>query len=158
MAVTRIRKISSSVLIACTVIMLAIVGLFFGGGNNEPYNGQWNPKYTDVLLYWMYALLAITLVAILFFVIIQFVGNFKADMKKALLGLGVIVLFVVMFLGTYSIGNGTPIPSLAKPDIEEYNTAFWLKLTDMFLYSIYIMAVLTILGVIVGSVKRILEK
>jgi small-conductance mechanosensitive channel len=138
--------------------MLVIVGLFFGGGNNEPYNGKWNPKYTDVLLYWMYALFFITLVVIFFFVIVQFIGNFKADAKKALVGLGILILFGILLLGTYSIGDGTPITTLAKPDIEAYNTPFWLKLTDMFLYTIYIIGILTILGVIVGSVKRIFEK
>ncbi|MDR1919453.1 MAG: hypothetical protein LBQ65_07390 [Tannerellaceae bacterium] len=158
MAVTKIRKISSWVLIVCTVIMLVVVGLFFAGGENEPYNGQWNPKYTDSLLYWMYALFGITLVATLFFAILQFANNFRVDAKKALIGLGVIVLFVVLLFGTYSIGDGTPIPILAKPDIESYNTPFWLKLTDMFLYSIYVMAALTILGIIVGSVKKIFEK
>jgi hypothetical protein len=158
MAVTKIRKFSSWVLVICTLIMLVIVGLFFGGGNDEPYNGKWNPKYTDVLLYWMYALFFITLVVIFFFVIVQFIGKFKADAKKAFVGLGVIILFGVLFLGTYSIGDGTPIATLAKPDMEAYNTPFWLKITDMFLYSIYVMAILTILGVIVGSVKRIFEK
>ncbi|MDR1981586.1 MAG: hypothetical protein LBQ39_08220 [Tannerellaceae bacterium] len=160
MAVTKIRKISSWVLIATTVIMLAVVGLFFFGGDGEPYKGEkWNPLYTDTLLYWMYALLGITLVTILGFVIIQFVANFKADTKKALAGLGVIVLFAILFFSTYSLGDGEPIASLAtKAGAEAYNTPFWLKLTDMFLYSIYVMAALVILAVIVGSVKRVFEK
>jgi hypothetical protein len=106
----------------------------------------------------MYALLGITLVAILSFVIAQFVGNFKTDVKKALTGLGIIVLLAVLFLGTYSLGDGTPIATLAKPELESYNTPFWLKLTDMFLYSIYVMAILTILAVAVGSAKKVFEK
>jgi hypothetical protein len=138
--------------------MLILVGLFFLGGENEPYNGQWNPKYTDPLLYWMYALLGITLVTMFFFAIAQFINNFKTDAKKALWGLGVIVLFVILFLGTYSIGDGTPMSSLAKVETEAYNVPLWLKLTDMFLYSIYIMAGLTILAIIMGSVKRIFAK
>jgi hypothetical protein len=158
MAVTKIRKFSSWVLVMCTVIMVVIVGLFFGGGDNEPYNGQWNPRYTDVLLYWMYALFAITVVAILTFVVFQFVRLFKADVKKAFFRLGIIVLLVVLFFGTYSIGDGTSISTLAKPDLEAYNTAFWLKLTDMFLYSIYIMGFLTIMAILVGSLKRIFER
>jgi hypothetical protein len=158
MAVTKIRKFSSWVLVICTLIMLVIVGLFFGGGSNEPYNGKWNPKYTDALLYWMYALFFITLLAILFFVFVQFIGNFKADPKKALVGVGILVLFAALFLGTYSMGDGTPISTLSKADIVKYNTPFWLRLTDMFLYSIYVMAILTILGVIVGSVKKVFEK
>ncbi|MDR1092335.1 MAG: hypothetical protein LBL79_14805 [Prevotella sp.] len=158
MAVTKIRKFSSWVLVACTIIMLVVVVVFFLGGDNEPYNGQWNPKYTDALLYWTYALFGMTLVAILCFVILQFANNLKADPKKALSGLGIIVLFAVMFLGTYAIGDGAPMQSLNKPDLEAYNTPFWLKLTDMFLFSIYIMSFLTIMGVVVGSVKRIWEK
>ncbi|MDR1357243.1 MAG: hypothetical protein LBJ58_06200 [Tannerellaceae bacterium] len=159
MAVTKIRKFSSWVLVACTIIMLGVVGLFFFGGDNEPYNGQWNPKYTDTLLYWMYGLFAITVVSILCFVILQFINNFKADKRQAFFALGILVLFAIMFFTTYSIGDGTPIQSLLnKSDTEKFNVSFWLKLTDMFLFSIYIMFVLTVLAVIAGSLKRIFEK
>ncbi|MDR1918810.1 MAG: hypothetical protein LBQ65_04075 [Tannerellaceae bacterium] len=159
MAVTKIRKFSSWVLLACTIILLVIVGLFFFGGDNEPYNGKWNPIHVDTMLYWMYALLGATLVIILFFVIAQFISNFKHDIRKALTGLAVLVLFAIMFFAAYSFGDGTPIASLAnKADAAAYNTPFWLKLTDMFLYSIYIMATLTVLGVAVGSVKKVLGK
>jgi hypothetical protein len=159
MAVTKIRKISSWVLLACTLILLVVVGLFFFGGNNEPYNGKWNPIHVDTVLYWMYALLGVTIVLILFFVIAQFISNFKHDTKKALTGLGVLVLFAVMLFAAYSFGDGTPIASLTtKADAAAYNTPFWLKLTDMFLYSIYIMAALVILAVAVGSVKKVFGK
>ncbi|MDR2811242.1 MAG: hypothetical protein LBB84_11935 [Tannerellaceae bacterium] len=158
MAVTKIRKISSWVLIVCTIIMLVLIGMFFGGGENEPYNGQWNPKYTDALLYWMYTLFGITLVATLFFAIVQFINNFRTDPKKALVGLAIIVLFVVLFFVTYSIGDGTPMSALTKPDVEAYNTPGWLKVTDMFLYSIYIMLGFTILAIIIGSVKKFFTK
>jgi ABC-type multidrug transport system fused ATPase/permease subunit len=158
MAVTKIRKISSWVLVVCSIIMLVLIGLFFGGGDNEPYNGQWNPKYTDILLYWMYILFGITLAAMLFFALVQFANNFRADAKKALTGLAVIVFFALLFFATYSIGDGTPMSALAKPDIEAYNTPVWLKVADMFLYSIYVMASLTILGIIIGSVKKFFAK
>ncbi|MDR2389994.1 MAG: hypothetical protein LBD89_09475 [Tannerellaceae bacterium] len=138
--------------------MLVLIGLFFFGGDNEPYNGQWNPKYADTLLYWMYTLFGITLVATLFFAFVQFANNFRTDSKKALVGLAVIALFVILLFTTYSIGDGTPMSALAKPDVEAYNTPVWLKLTDMFLYSIYIMAGLTILGIIIGSIKRFFTK
>lgn len=158
MAVTKIRKFSSWVLILCTIISLVVLGLFFFGGDLELYKGEmWNPKYTDVLLYWQYILFGLTVFAGIALSIYQFVSSFKNNPKGGLMGLGVLVLFAAMLFLTYSFGDTTPL-NILNTDAQVFNTPFWLKMTDMWLYSTYILTGLVILAIIGGSIKRIFDK
>lgn len=158
MAVSKIRKISSWVLILCTVITLVVLGLFFFGGNNEPYKGEmWNPKHVDLLLYWQYALFAVTALAGVLLGLFQFASSFKNNPKGGVMGLVVIVLFFGMMFLTYAMGDTTPV-NVLNSEAQKYNVPFWLKVTDMWLYSTYILTGLVILAIIAGSVKRMISK
>jgi hypothetical protein len=151
---------SSLTLVVTTIITIAVIGAFLLGGDNPPLRETlWFPKNTDIVLYWMYAILAITIFVVLVFVILQFFSNFKTDAKSALLGLGVIIAFIALFFITYTLGDPTSIPKLDfSASTASYNIPSWLKIADMFLYSIYIMFALTALAIIVGSVKKIFVK
>jgi hypothetical protein len=158
MAVTKIRKVASWILLACTIITLAVLGLFFFGGDNEPYKGEmWNPVYVDTLLYWQYVLFALTVVGIIIFAIIQFATNFKQDPKSSMTSFVILVLFFGMMFITYSIGDTTKLP-VVNSEAQVFNTDFWLKVSDMWLYSTYVLTALVVLAVAGGSVKRLLKK
>jgi|LSPZ01.1.fsa_nt_gi TRAP-type C4-dicarboxylate transport system permease small subunit len=159
MAVTKIRKISSWTLIFVTIVLLGVLGLFLFGGDNPPYGGKsWYPKNTDILLYWTYIILAITLVATVIFALLQFVNNFRTDAKKALVGLGVVVAFAALLFITYSIGSGESIARLASSSSAAYNIPSWLKFADMMIFSIYAMFAVTLIAIVAGIVKNILTK
>lgn len=158
MAVTKIRKISSWILILCTIITLVVLGLFFLGGDNEPYKGEmWNPKHVDLLLYWQYILLVVTALAAVLLGAYQFATSFKNNPKGGLMGLVVLVLFAGLLFLTYAFGDATPV-NVVNSEAQAFNTPFWLKITDMWLYSTYILTGLVIVAIIAGSVKRILGK
>lgn len=158
MAVTKIRKISSWVLILCTIITVAVLGIFYFGGDLEKYKGEiWNPKYTDVLLYWQYILFALTAIAAVLLSLWQFASSFKSNPKGGIMGLVVIVLFIVMLFLTYTFGDTTPV-NVMNSEAQAFNVPFWLKITDMWLYSTYILIVLVVLAIFAGSIKRIISK
>jgi hypothetical protein len=158
MAVTKIRKISSWILILCIAITVVVLGLFFLGGSNEPYKGEmWNPVYVDLLLYWQYVLFAVTALAGIILGIWQFVSSFKNNPKGGVKGLAVLVLFFAMLFLTYTFGGTTPV-NVLNSEAQAYNVPFWLKITDMWLYSTYILTGLVILAIIGGSVRRIISK
>lgn len=158
MAVTKIRKISSWVLILCSIITLIVLGLFFFGGDNEPYKGEmWNPIYVDLLLYWQYILLGATALAAVLLGLWQFASSFKNNPKGGVMGLVVILLFFALLFLTYTFGSSTPV-NVLNSEAQAFNTPFWLKITDMWLYSTYILTALVILAIIAGSVKRIISK
>jgi len=158
MAVTKIRKISSWVLILCTIVTVVVLGLFYFGGDEELYKGEiWNPTHAGTLLYWMYILFAITIAATILFAIWQFIANFKENPKGGMMGLVVIVLFFAMMYITYAVGGDTPLP-IMNADAQEFNVPFWLKITDMWLYSTYILTGLVVLAILAGSIKKVLNK
>ena len=152
-------KASYYALYAMFAIILIVIGLFFFGGNAtgdavivgvDPE--MWQPAQTDALLYLMYVLFGVAIAATVLGAIFQFGAALKdnpANAIKSLLGL---VLLVVVLVVAWSMGDGTPmqIPSYSGTD----NVPFWLKLTDMFLYSIYILLFVTIVAIIASGIKK----
>ena len=101
------------------------------------------------LIYGLFGLaVAATVVAAVF----QFGAALKdspANAIKSLLGL---VLLVVVLVIAWAVGDGTPMNILGYDGTD--NVPFWLKLTDMFLYSIYILLFVTIVAIIASGIKK----
>lgn len=156
MAVTKIRKISSWFFIVTIIISLVVFGIYYGGGTVDPTAETPEPVYVDVLLYWLYVLFGIVLGCTVFFAALQMVKLMKDDPKSGIFSLGAIVLLVGMLLITYTLGSDVP---LVLPGYEgTENVPFWLKLTDMWLFSIYIMLIANVGFIVWGNVKRALGK
>ena len=159
MAVTGIRKISRWTLYAVAFISIAVLALFAFGGVGEPYgpNAATNPIYTGELLIWCYVLLAVCAIGMLLFGITQFATKFISNPKGSIVTLLVLVAFAILFIITYALGDTTPFPGINE-ESQQFNTDFWLKVTDMWLYTMYIMAILAIAAIIWGSAKKIFGK
>lgn len=139
----KIQKISGTVLYVVLAITLVILGVFFFGGETpldqrlvaDPAMSE--PAQTDALIYWMYILFIISIVVTVIAAIYQFVTGFIDAPKaaiKSLIGLLVIILVLVI---SWIMGSDHPLVMQGYSGTE--NVPFWLKLTDMFLYTIYIM-------------------
>jgi uncharacterized membrane protein len=158
MAVTKIRKISSWTLLIVAIISLVLFVLFYFGGVGEPLNGEWkNPAYTSEVLIWSYVLLAICAISMILFGIMQFFNKFRTNPKGAITSLAVFVGFVVLLIIAYTVGDVTKLSGI-NADSQKYNVDSWLKITDMWLYAMYTLLVLSVLAMIWGSVKRIINK
>ena len=157
MAVTKIRKLSSWTLLIISIISVIVLGIFFGGGVEDPSAEIKNYIYTGLLLDWTYVVFAITLVALAVLALWQFASVLKTNPKSALRSLIVVVLFALLLIITYSMGDGTPLTTL-NADSQTYNTPFWLKATDMWIQSSIVLFIAIILVVCAGTVKRILNK
>ena len=157
MAVTKIRRISSWTLWAVAAISIVVFGLFYVGGVVDPNAKNIEPVYTSQLLYWGYTVFALAIIALVCFAVFQFITSLMTTPKKALGGLSVIVVGVVLFGITYAIGNDTPLSGI-NTDSAQFNVPFWLKVTDMWLYSMYILGILCILATLAGSLQRVFKK
>ncbi len=157
MAVTKIRKISSWTVLICSIISVVILLMFYFGGVVDPSAEMKEPIYTGLLLYWTYALFAITIVVTFFLVIWQFSNSLKVDKKGALMGCAGVVFLALVLIISYTMGEGTPMSGL-NADSQVYNIPFWLKITDMWIYSSYILIVLIVLAITWGTVKRIMSR
>ena len=158
MAVTKIRKVSSTTLLVLTVVSVLIFILFFAGGAELDAKGNKDYTFTGILLYWTYFLFLVTIVATIYFALRNIVSAFQTNSRRAMLSIGSLVAFVVLLGITYAIGDGEPIKGLNEAS-QAYNTAGWLKVTDMWLYSTYVLFIVTLGAVIWGGVSnRLLGK
>ncbi|MFA5464238.1 MAG: hypothetical protein WC265_09210, partial [Dysgonamonadaceae bacterium] len=90
MAVTKISRISRWTLYAMTAVTVVLIALFFLGGNVQPENqyaelvGLVEPNFTGALLYWVYILLAVTILALIVFSVFAFINNFRYNRRRAI--------------------------------------------------------------------------
>ena len=108
------------------------------------------PVFTDMLLYWAYALLAITIVALILFAIFGFIHSLKVNPKGAIRGLLVLLAMVVVLGVSYFIGSGEllNIPGYDGGD----NNPGTLKVVDMWLFTMYFMLAISIGAVLISPI------
>ena len=147
-------KISYYILYALFAIILVVLGLFFFGGEmTEPIVPELsNPAHTETLLYLIYAVLGATIAVTVLAFVFQFGAALKENPVKAIKSLFGVILLGLVLVVTWTMGSEEP---LAMPGYDGTdNVPFWLKLTDMFLYSIYFLLIVTIVSMIGSSIKR----
>lgn len=150
MAVTKIHRTSRITLIVGILISIIVLALFYFGGqvaDHEKVAAEMSqPRFTDLILFWCYILLVVTVVVLIAFAIIDFARGLKDNPKKAMSGFLAIIALGALLVVTYIMGDGTllNIPGYDGTD----NVPTMLKLTDMWLYSCYFMMVVTILALI----------
>ena len=157
MAVTKIRKMSSWTLLIVSLISLVVLGMFFGGGVVDPTAEMKEYVYTGLLIDWTSVLFFVTIICMAGFALMQFGSLLKVDPKAAVTSLIVVVLFAALLFITYTMGDATPLNGLNE-DSQLYNTAGWLKITDMWISSTLVLLVLILAAAVWGVVKRAIDK
>lgn len=157
MAVTKIHRTSRTALYISMFITIVVMAVFFIGGqvpeDQKIVAGESQPRFTDILLYWMYVLLLVTVVVWLLFAIVSFFRNLKETPKKAMGSLVALLAFGGLLLVTYLMGSGEVLNIPGYTGSE--NVPGVLKTTDMWLYSCYALLVVTILSIIILPIFRI---
>ena len=163
MAVTKIRRTSQIVFLIVVAISLVVMGLFAFGGQVPEMDriplvqDLYQPLHLDLLLGWTYILVLLTVAVLLVFMIRGFVKGLRDNPKKALGGFLALVALVAMLFITYSIGCGETLNILGYDG--PHNVYGWLKIVDMWIYSIYIMVAVVILAIIFTPlIVKVLKK
>ncbi len=157
MAVTKIRKVSSWTLLICSIVSVITLLMFYFGGVVDPSAEMKEPVYTGLLLYWTYVLFALTIVVTLLLMVWQFSNSLKVDPRGALIGFAAVAFLALILIVTYVMGDGTALPGL-NADSQVYNTPFWLKISDMWIYSSYVLIVLIVIAVVWGVCKKMMSR
>ena len=135
-------KVSYYIFYVLIALILVVLGMFFGVGYNNPM-GEYNaPEHTETLIFLMYALFAICVLVTVLGSLALFVSGLKDDPKGAVKSILAVVLFAAVLGGTYAIGSAEPV---TMGDGKVFEDASMLKITDMMIYSIYLL--LTVAGV-----------
>ena len=156
MKASKIASIAYYVLLAVSAVVLV---LFFcvGFGNMEslPSGYYKSPQYTDLLMYWMYALAAICGICTLVGAVTAKGGKIDSNMPTwgtvlAKVGLW---LFLPVLVVTWFLGSKAPLMT----GTGLYEDAFWLQATDAIIYTVYVLLVVTAVA-LVASLSGIFKK
>ena len=146
-----INKISSYVFAALVGVSAVVLGLFFfvGYDNYITLNGKSvvDPQFTDLLMYWMYALVAAGIVFVVLFVIAQFFATLKTNPRSAMNTVIGIVLVVALFGGAYALADDAPI---RMADNTLFEDKFNLMLSDVCIYVQYVLLAVSVLLTVVS--------
>ena len=152
-------KVSYYVLYAMFALILIVLGLFFFGGDAQGAAvmagvdpEMWQPANTDALLYLMYGLFAVAVIATIVAAIFQFGSALKDNPVSAIKSLIGLILLVLVMVVSWAMGSEETLRVPGYDGTE--NVPFWLKLTDMFLYSIYFLLGATVVAIILSSIWK----
>jgi len=143
-------KVSYYVLYALFAIVLVVLGLFYFVGFDRMVGEFNDPVHTDTLLYLIYGILGLCILVTIVAAIFQFGSSFMDSPKKAIKSLLGLILLVLVLVVSYVMGSDTPVLTGDGP----YTDSFWLKISDMMIYSIYFLLGVTILAMLASSVKK----
>lgn len=150
-------KVSYYVLYAMFAAIVIVMCLFyFGGEMATPLvtdGNPSNPAYTDTLLYLIYGLLGFAVVVTIIGFIMQFGAALKDNPANAIKSLIGVILFIAVLVISWAIASDQPLDIVGYEGTENRDP-FWLKITDMFLYSLYFLLAINVLGMILSSIKR----
>ena len=135
-------KVSYYIFYVLIALILVVLGMFIGVGYNNPMGEHNAPEHTETLIFMMYALFAVSVLVTVLGGLAQFATGLKDDPKGAVKSIFAIVLFAAVLGGTYAMGSAEPI---TMGDGKVFEDASMLKITDMMIYSIYLL--LTVAGV-----------
>ena len=153
-----ISKVTLWVLLAIGIIISAMV--FLGGTDGVGYEVAGDtldvPKFTDLFLNWNYFLLLLAIAVTLVFVIAGFCRQYKADKKKAMFTLCVLIAFVLLFVICWFLGSPEKIQIIGYEGTD--NQGFWAQLADMMMFASYALVCGTIIAIIYGAVRTMMLK
>lgn len=148
-----------------TVWVLMLVGIaaavmFFVGGSEGSLEVAGDflniPKFTDLLLYWNYVLVALVILATFGFVIAKLIETFKVDAKKGLTSIGVVLAAVGLCALCWFLGSPEKIEILGYEGTD--NVGPMAQMTDAIMYLVYILIAATVAalawGVVYTKVKK----
>ena len=146
-------KLSYYVLYVLFALILIVLGMFFFVGYNNPVGEYNDPKNTNLLIYLMYAMIGFCVAVSVIAAIAQFGAALKDNPKNAMKSLIGFICLIAVVVIAWSMGSDAAV--LTGDGL--YTDTFWLKITDMFIYSIYILMGIAALGILVnltGIFKR----
>lgn len=104
--------------------------------------------YTNLILYTVYAVLALTVAATLW----SAARTLRQHrfLRRDRIAFGVLGLLVAVLAATWLLGSTQPLMVGGKP----YDDAFWLRAADMFIFSTLILIVLCFAAIITAKFRR----
>ena len=148
-----------------TLWVLMLVGIiatamfFFGGSEGSlKVAGDFLdiPKFTNVLLYWIYALVVLVILVTFGFVIAKLVETFKVDPKRGLTSVGVVLGAIALCVLCWFLGSPEEVEILGYEGTD--NVGAMARMSDAIMYLVYILTASTIVALIWGVIYTRVKK
>ena len=148
-----------------TLWVLMLVGIiatamfFFGGseGSLEVAGDFLDiPKFTNVLLYWIYALVVLVILVTFGFVLAKLVETFKVDPKRGLVSVGVVLGAVALCALCWFLGSPEKIEILGYEGTD--NVGNMARMSDAIMYLVYILTASTVAALVWGVIYTRVKK
>ncbi len=148
-----------------TLWVLMLVGIiatamfFFGGseGSLEVAGDFLDiPKFTNVLLYWIYALVVLVILVTFGFVLAKLVETFKVDPKRGLVSVGVVLGAVALCALCWFLGSPEEVEILGYEGTD--NVGAMARMSDAIMYLVYILTASTVAALVWGVIYTRVKK
>ena len=148
-----------------TLWVLMLVGIiatamfFFGGSEGSlKVAGDFLdiPKFTNVLLYWIYALVVLVILVTFGFVLAKLVETFKVDPKRGLVSVGVVLGAVALCALCWFLGSPEEVEILGYEGTD--NVGAMARMSDAIMYLVYILTASTVVALIWGVIYTRVKK
>ena len=148
-----------------TLWVLMLVGIasavmFFVGGSEGSLEVAGDfldiPKFTNALLFWIYALVVLVILVTFGFVIAKLVETFKVDPKKGLVSVGVVLGDVALCALCWVLGSPEKIEILGYEGTD--NVGNMARMSDAIMYLVYILTASTVAALVWGVIYTKVKK
>ena len=148
-----------------TLWVLMLVGivataLFFLGGSEGSLEVAGDfldiPKFTNVLLYWIYVLVVLVILVTFGFVIAKLVETFKVDPKRGLVSVGIVLGAVALCALCWFLGSPEKIEILGYEGTD--NVGNMARMSDAIMYLVYILTASTVAALVWGVIYTKVKK
>ena len=142
------------------VVGIVATALFFLGGSEGSLEVASDfldiPKFTNVLLYWIYALVVLVILATFGFVIAKLVETFKVDPKRGLTSVLVVLAAVALCALCWFLGSPEKIEILGYEGTD--NVGNMARMSDAIMYLVYILTASTVAALVWGVIYTKVKK
>ena len=148
-----------------TLWVLMLVGivataLFFLGGSEGSLEVAGDfldiPKFTNVLLYWIYALVVLVILVTFGFVLAKLVETFKVDPKRGLMSVVVVLGAVALCALCWFLGSPEKVEILGYEGTD--NVGNMARMSDAIMYLVYILTASTVAALVWGVIYTKVKK
>lgn len=147
------HQISNWIFIILFAVSLIIFGVFYCVGYDNPQGDYNAPENTDLLIKFMYFMTALCIIVAVAGAIMNIVSSMGGPKGINMTGVpdkAISIVSVVIFVASLGISYAMASDAPVATGDGVYNDAFWLKVTDMFLYAIYALMVIASLGLVIN--------
>mgnify|MGYP006988385774 FL=1 len=142
------------------VVGIVATALFFLGGSEGSLEVAGDfldiPKFTNVLLYWIYALVVLVILVTFGFVLAKLVETFKVDPKAGVRSILVVLAAVGLCALCWFLGSPEKVEILGYEGTD--NVGNMARMSDAIMYLVYILTASTVAALVWGVIYTKVKK